>query len=251
MAAETFRNTQPGLLISVRDLAEARIALRAGADLIDVKEPDHGSLGPADPQTLRAIAEELAGRIPLSAALGELVDADQQAAQLPGGYQFAKFGLAGATQIDWRTELKRGFAKLPSGVLPVAVIYADWKTCRAPKPVEISSNARDLGAAAILVDTYDKNGSTLFDHLTVEQTRELIAFATSADLICVLAGGLSIDLIPRAASLQPDYIAVRGAACDGNRRGNISCDAIRRLKNSICAPAADMIELPSNHAVSG
>ena len=34
-----------GLLVSVRDAAEAEAALRGGATLIDVKEPRHGSLG--------------------------------------------------------------------------------------------------------------------------------------------------------------------------------------------------------------
>ncbi len=37
------------LLVSVRSAAEAEIALSAGADLIDVKEPSRGSLGAADP----------------------------------------------------------------------------------------------------------------------------------------------------------------------------------------------------------
>ena len=37
------------LLVSVRSAAEAEVALGAGADLIDVKEPSRGSLGAADP----------------------------------------------------------------------------------------------------------------------------------------------------------------------------------------------------------
>ena len=235
---EKSRTQRPGLLISVRDLVEAKIACEADADLIDVKEPDRGSLGAADPQTLRAIAEDLAGRIPLSAALGELVDADRQAAQLPAAYQFAKFGLAGAAKIDWQTALKRGFAQLPPHVRPVAVIYADWKTCAAPSPDEVCACARELGVAAVLIDTFNKDGSTLFDHFTFNQIGELISLAAQADLICVLAGGLSIDLVPAAASFHPDYIAVRGAACDGDRQGNISLDAIRRIKRIIMSDHA-------------
>lgn len=232
------RTHQPGLLISVRDLAEAKIAFDAGADLIDVKEPDRGSLGAATAQTRQAIAAGLAGRIPLSAALGELLEVDRVAAQLPATYHFAKFGLAGAAEIDWQTELKRRLAQLPPSVLPVAVVYADWKRCQAPDPVEVVSSARQFGAGAMLIDTYLKDGTTLFDHLISDQICELMSLARKKKLACVLAGGLSIDLIPTAASFQPDYIAVRGAACDGDRQGKISRDAVRRLKAVIGQPVS-------------
>ena len=36
-----------GLLVSVRSASEARVALAAGVDVIDVKEPNRGSLGAA------------------------------------------------------------------------------------------------------------------------------------------------------------------------------------------------------------
>lgn len=35
----------PRLLVSVRDAAEAEAAIRAGADLIDAKDPENGALG--------------------------------------------------------------------------------------------------------------------------------------------------------------------------------------------------------------
>ena len=36
------------LLVSVRNASEARAAINGGADVIDIKEPDHGPLGMAD-----------------------------------------------------------------------------------------------------------------------------------------------------------------------------------------------------------
>ena len=230
---KNIRAHQPGLLISVRDLAEAETAFEAGADLIDVKEPDRGSLGAADLGTLQAIAAGLNGRIPLSAALGELSETDRVAAQLPVAYHFAKYGLAGAAAMDWQTELKRRLAELPQSVLPVVVVYADWKRCFSPEPAEVIASAHQFGAGAMLIDTYLKDGSTSFDHLTGDQICEFIALARKSNLVCVLAGGLTIDLIVTAANFKPDYIAVRGAACDGDRRGKISGDAVRRLKTVI------------------
>ena len=50
------------LLVSVRNVEEAQIAIAEGVDLIDVKEPSRGALGAADPVTLKAIARCVAGR---------------------------------------------------------------------------------------------------------------------------------------------------------------------------------------------
>ena len=49
------------LLVSVRDAAEARLAVEAGVDLIDVKEPSAGPLGAAAAETLAEIAAAVAG----------------------------------------------------------------------------------------------------------------------------------------------------------------------------------------------
>ena len=48
------------LLVSVRSVAEARIALAGGVDLIDVKEPRRGSLGAADAGIIAEIVAHVA-----------------------------------------------------------------------------------------------------------------------------------------------------------------------------------------------
>jgi uncharacterized protein (UPF0264 family) len=63
-----------GLLVSVRSAAEAEAALAGGAGLIDVQEPGRGSLGRADAETVAAVLRAVAGRRPVSAALGELTE---------------------------------------------------------------------------------------------------------------------------------------------------------------------------------
>ncbi|MCA9058935.1 MAG: hypothetical protein KDA85_10555, partial [Planctomycetaceae bacterium] len=71
------------LLVSVRNVDECRQALHGGADIIDVKEPRHGSLGRAAWSTIEQIASLLGHQQdpprensaphypPLSVALGE------------------------------------------------------------------------------------------------------------------------------------------------------------------------------------
>src|SRR4029077_11119555 len=59
-------------LASVRDEAEAAIALLACADIIDLKEPRRGALGALDRDTTRSIVSFVGGRAPVSATIGDL-----------------------------------------------------------------------------------------------------------------------------------------------------------------------------------
>src|SRR6478735_1969877 len=99
----------PGLLVSVRSAAEALAALAGGADVIDVKEPNRGSLGAADDETISDIVRAVAGRAPVSAALGELVDLlgsqkGHVARTLVDGVSLFKTGLARCGSINnWQT----------------------------------------------------------------------------------------------------------------------------------------------------
>jgi uncharacterized protein (UPF0264 family) len=53
--------------------------------------------------------------------------------------------------------------------------------------------------------------------------------ARQAGLLVVLAGSLSADSIPAALALEPDYVAVRGAACAGSRLSGVEEDRVREL----------------------
>src|SRR5690348_863907 len=93
----------PQLLVSVRSAAEAEAALEGGAHLIDVKEPRHGPLGRAGAESIAAVVRAVAGRRPVSAALGELGD-PADALPYPGpGLAYVKWGLGGlGGTADWR-----------------------------------------------------------------------------------------------------------------------------------------------------
>ena len=67
-----------GLLVSVRDADEAELAVTAGAAIIDVKEPTHGSLGRADVAVAAAVIAQVAGRAPVTLAGGELAAGPDQ-----------------------------------------------------------------------------------------------------------------------------------------------------------------------------
>jgi uncharacterized protein (UPF0264 family) len=205
------------LLVSVRSAAEAETACTAGVDLVDVKEPARGSLGPADPQVVAAAARAVAGRVPMSVALGELRDAGPPA-PFADGVDFVKYGMAGlARSNSWQTRWQAATASLPRGVAPVAVAYADWQQAVAPPPGAIVDVGQQLGCRVVLLDTYDKTRGPLTRYFDWRELEHWIRRLRARGLMSAVAGGLREQDIVRLLPLRPDYVAVRGAACGGNR----------------------------------
>lgn len=211
------------LLVSVRDVDEARMALAAEVDLIDVKEPAHGSLGAASNDTVAAIASVVGRRCALSAALGELAAWDDGiATTLHADLSFVKLGLAGmADEPAWPRRWQAALTSVTAGPAHVAVAYADWQAALAPAPEAVIRRGADFGCRAVLVDTWKKDGRSLVDHWTNGELRDFVAAARAANLMVVLAGSLTVEAIAHVADLEPDYIAVRGAVCAGSREGRI------------------------------
>jgi uncharacterized protein (UPF0264 family) len=232
------------LLVSVRDAEEARDAVAGGADLVDVKEPARGALGRADVAVWRSVAFAVGDAVPCSAALGELREYDASdignavsTAMKSGGlsgFRFAKLGLAGcAQQRDWATRLHAAWQALPTGIEPVAVVYADHARAASPPPAEVIAASIAGRSQAVLIDTFAKDAGHLFSHLSGDMLRRLIALCRDRGLLVVLAGSLDASALPQAIALAPDYIAVRGAVCRPNRAGRLDAALVRRLRETI------------------
>lgn len=225
------------LLVSVRDAAEAKIALEAEVDLIDIKEPRHGSLGKASAEAIEQIAKVVGGRRALSVALGELVELAQESRpqlSLPAAINFAKIGLAGCgADGSWPQRLAAVWKLLPSEIGRVAVIYADWKTASAPPPGDVLKAAVKLGCRGLLLDTYDKACPRLTSLWSDAQIGELVAAANSRQLMTVLAGRISASDVERLLQHQPDYLAVRGAVCETDRSSTIDLARTRAFRKLI------------------
>ncbi len=221
-----------GLLVSVRSGWEARQAVEGGADLVDVKEPARGALGSAEPTVWGQVAAEVAGRVPTSVALGELHEAECAADSTPlAAFQFAKLGLAGCrNRPDWLQRWARRLQALPAHVTPVAVVYADWVAAESPRPEEILERAVELRCGVALFDTCDKTRGDLLDHLGQTELTRLSRRARHGGLRLVLGGGLVPATIRKVLTLEPDYIAVRGAVCRGDRAGDLDAGLVRRLQ---------------------
>ena len=73
------------LLISPRNMEEALAAIRGGADILDIKNPEEGSLGANFPWIITEVRQAVPVSIPISAAIGDFPD-------LPGSAALAAFG---------------------------------------------------------------------------------------------------------------------------------------------------------------
>ncbi len=224
------------LLVSVRDVEEAKIALEVGVDCIDIKDPEQGPLGRASYAVLSEVAEEIQNHSMLSAALGELVqdyrELDHRIESLP--LRYLKWGLNG-TPTDSELQSLIQFAHRPSNrnrIIPVA--YADWVECRAIPPREVIQLAIRMHAPVLLIDTFHKNGQSLLQHLDLQEIRELRALCHSHKIELALAGSIQWNDLDQFVELSPDWIGVRGLVCThGDRKQNIDGSLILKLKRII------------------
>jgi uncharacterized protein (UPF0264 family) len=232
MSYMTCRSHPTRLLVSVRSAEEADSALAGGADFIDIKEPKRGALGRADDAVIAAIVREVAGRKPISAALGEL----REQPLLPGGFAgLLKIGLAGCPDLS-KLGVQRALRGLAHGLRArrdselVLVAYADWQPAASPPPIEVLNYAATNGYSTFMIDTWSKDGRTLLDSLPLANLRQMRDACRAAGMRLALAGSLGAAEIHRLLPIEPDVIAVRGAACDGGLRGaTIDRDAVGRL----------------------
>lgn len=221
-----------GLLVSVRNGLEAQAALRGGADLIDVKEPLRGPMGPADPSAWREVQQTVAGRRPLSAALGELLDEELgRRAVHSGGFRWVKIGLAGClVRPDWPRRWAAAVANLPPGVEAVPVAYADWQAAQAPPPPALVAWAASEQACGLVLDTFDKRAGPLTAQCSPGELHRFVRQVQEAGLQLVLAGRLEATAIKQLAPLQPDFFGVRGAVCRGGRDGTVDPALVKTLR---------------------
>lgn len=219
-----------GLLISVRDALEAVIALEHGAAIIDVKEPTRGSLGRADDSVLAQVLAVVDGRRPVSAALGEWCDwATGAMPPFVERLTFVKWGMAGVAAnwlVEWRT-LRQRIEETPCRVVLSA--YVDHRRASAPPVQEMCHVAIQERASVFLLDTAVKDGTTLVDWISVGELMNLAQRCLAGGVRLALAGGLSETAIQSLRGVQPDWFAVRGAACRGGREGMVDAERVRRL----------------------
>jgi len=211
------------LLASVRDRAEAEMAIGAGADIIDLKDPSNGALGALSPRTIAACVDHIAGRAPVSATIGDLpLEGKVVREAITGtaglGVDYVKVGIfpgSGAARCLRQLEPEAARVRL------ILVLFAD-----AMPEFDAVDIAARIGGQGVMFDTLGKTSGSLPDHITYIALAGHIAAAKAEGLIVGVAGSLRAKHVPGLVALEPDLIGFRGAFCLEGDRGK-SLDASR------------------------
>ncbi|HEV2085889.1 MAG TPA: (5-formylfuran-3-yl)methyl phosphate synthase [Gemmatimonadales bacterium] len=229
------------LLVSVRSADEVGPALAGGADIIDAKEPDRGSLGAVDRDVLSRILQRVPDDCGVSVALGDVTRPEEVLAAVHGlelpqrtAPTYLKLGFAGVRSPDQVGLLIEIAVSATSGMAAspriVAVAYADPERARTVPPALIPSLAKATGAAGVLLDTHGKDGRGLLEWVPFGALVDWVAVARQAGLLAALAGSLRPEDLALVWRAQPDVVGVRGAACSGGRQGRVSENRVRRFR---------------------
>lgn len=223
----------PGLLASVRSPAEAQIALAAGADIIDLKEPLRGALGAVGHAVARDVVQMIDGAARVSATIGDLHgDAARVGAAARAmaatGVDIVKVGLFDDGE---RAEVLRALAPLAAeGIRIVVVLLVDRG---------LRLGVEDVAAAGLygaMLDTASKASGPLTRLLEADRIHAFPEACRRASraLLCGLAGGLGLEDIAAVSRGGPDYLGFRGALCHaGARAGRLSGQRIAAVRAAL------------------
>ncbi len=235
------------LLISPTSVEEAITVINSNIDYIDCKNPKEGSLGANFPW----IIKEMKNLIPstssqlLSATIGDFpyLPGSASLAALGAavsGADIIKVGLKGPKNEIEGIELMKNVVKTikeyRNEILVVAAGYADQdRMDTSPRYMEIPTIASKSGSDVAMLDTFIKDGKSLFDFLDDDQLSMFLEKAKQLHLLTALAGNLRKSDLKRIKHLSPDIIGIRSAVCENQDRENgiIKKELIEEFKKEL------------------
>ncbi len=205
------------LLISVKNVEEAKLALDAGVDIVDLKDPNVGALGALDLDDTKQIVLAINGCGLVSATVGEqhaslsgLIDDINVRAQL--SVDMIKIAVS---PLFYEPYFIAELTRLTSeGVKIVAVFFAD-----ADLDLNLLATLQKAGFYGAMLDTKNKQ----HDLLAVQTKTTLQLFTQLCNkhhLKSGFAGSLKPQHIDYLVKFYPTYIGFRGGVCENSMRNN-------------------------------
>ncbi|WP_456329009.1 (5-formylfuran-3-yl)methyl phosphate synthase [Archaeoglobus sp.] len=231
------------VLVSPMSVAEALEAIEGGADIIDVKNPAEGSLGANFPWVIREISEiakkngkeisATTGDMPFKPGTASLAALGAAVA----GADYIKVGLYGARNAEEAYEMMSGVVKAVKDYDPskkvVAAGYGDYYRISSVSPLDLPEVVAKAGADIVMVDTAIKDGTSLFDHMKVDDIKKFVTLAKDNGLMVALAGNIGWSHIEMLKTLSPDIIGVRSIVCEGDRSSMIKRELVVKLMEAV------------------
>jgi uncharacterized protein (UPF0264 family) len=213
------------MLVSVTSVDEALIALDAGVEMIDLKNPSEGALGALEHALVREIVLKINHLSSVSATIGDLVMEpslilDATKTMLETGVDIVKIGFFG--QIH-HTECLNALKPLAAKSKLIAVLFADQNPNLALLPF-----IADAGFYGVMLDTANKSNGHLLNYFNADGLLEFVARASALGLETGLAGSVQKSHVKELCNVKPSYLGFRGALCEQHKRV-LSLDPIKML----------------------
>jgi len=236
------------LLVSPKNIEEAKIVISAKVDFIDCKNPEEGSLGANFPWIIREMKNLIARNNDsqlLSATIGDFPNLPGSASlaalgAASSGADIIKVGLKGPKNVDQGVKLMRNVVRAvknyDKNIKVVAAGYADYTRMNTALDfLSIPIIGAESGADIVMLDTFIKDEKGLFDFLNVSQLTKFRDSAYNLNLKIALAGNLKQNVLNKVREINPDIIGVRSMVCEGYDRehGSIKLDLIDKLKSEL------------------
>ena len=235
------------LLVSPKDVMEAKITISSGVDYIDCKNPEEGSLGANFPWVISQIKELIPSNSvqKLSAAIGDFpyLPGSASLAALGAAYAGAdiiKVGLKGPRNLEEGIKMMKNIVKAVKDyneeIKIVTAGYADQKKLnQSPDPLLIPIIASESGSDIAMLDTFFKDGSNLFDFLGEDKLIEFNSLGKENGVKIALAGNLRKEDLIKIKRISPDIIGVRSVVCLNHDRinGTIQTNLIEELMQEL------------------
>lgn len=227
------------VLISIRSFEELIPAIKGGVDIIDLKNPDEGSLGAAFPWLIKKV-RSYGNDFTLSVAIGDMPNLPGTAALAASGAatygaDIVKVGLFGPNDFKEGVKLLKSVVKATKAVnqniIVVGAGYADSKNFNGIDSMNIPAICNSAGADVAMLDTYVKDGRKLFDFIDTEQLQTFVNKAHDYNLLAALAGSLKPEDINVLRDLGTDVTGFRGAVCSESDRKNgvLEVNRVRKI----------------------
>ena len=219
------------MLASVTNVDEALMALGAGVEMIDLKNPAAGALGALDHVLVKNIVQAIDHQGVVSATIGDLpmqskliVDATQ--AMLRAGVDIVKIGFFGQS---FHEQCLEALHDLAAKNKLIAVMFAD----ESPN-LKLLHEIAKAGFFGVMLDTAHKNGKHLLNHMSIDQLSLFVKDAKVQGLEVGLAGSIQAIHVKELINIHPSYLGFRGALCEqSNRTSHLAIEKMVSIKSML------------------
>ncbi|MCJ7479044.1 MAG: (5-formylfuran-3-yl)methyl phosphate synthase [Candidatus Nanohaloarchaeota archaeon QJJ-7] len=210
-------------LVTVVNPRELETVEESFPDIVDIKNPEEGSLGAPAFGTASKVMEEIPSSVETSIAVGDVPS-------LPGTVSLAvhgassldpdyiKIGLHGPETLEEARKVVQASVDASDGSNLVVAGYADYDRIDSVPVEELPGIAAESGADVVMIDTAVKDGNTLTDHLQVRRIEEFVDEAHDKELLAAVSGSLSVEYVDQLRSTGADIFGVRGSVCSDGKR---------------------------------